>query len=215
MIFAAAVAWAGLFAVDPGTPASWGAGAATLSLLTIAIGFNFRNQLTQAREIKSLKTDNKTCRWQTGILVEVLNANQIAVPGHFWDPVPEQVMDMNEKPKRRLRFEAEDDGKADPLFISGVLGFLALAACYTAFVYVFVVTPLQDLKTTTRVDDCVSSLTADYYIALSRTLAAPPAPNAKRDAGVKDLVTTAERIRNRDEICADGMPDLFTPTIGP
>lgn len=171
-------------------------------------------------EIQDLKYENRVCRWQTGILVEVLNVNHIAVPSNFYRPAPEEVVDMNSPtPKRpRKRFTAgfeDDQGAVDGTVFAVILGLVALLVTYTAFLYMFIIHPLQDLGVSRKEDACVASLTADYFVAIKRALAAPPAPNAERAAAIVDLDRTAERIRDRVHQCGDGVPDDYTPSSVP
>ena len=59
---------------------------------------------------------------------------------------------------------------------------------------------------------CSDRLTADILAAAGRALAAPPAPNAARDAAVRDIIVTARRLTHSSTICAKGTPAPYAPS---
>lgn len=197
-------------ASDPGSFSQWGAGGAALLLLTISIGLI-------GRQLRNLNQENKVCNYRLGVLGEVLRMHKIFPPKEFWDGPPE----LTDRKRRKLRLNLTEDeeGGVTPIW----LGYFMLAVIFVVGLaliqYVFVIHPIQDLRSgqatsaeQAQIDRCANSLTADYFVAIQRALAAPPAPNPERDAAVKDLGATAERIRRRVQICEDGHADKFKPT---
>ncbi len=59
---------------------------------------------------------------------------------------------------------------------------------------------------------CSDRLTADILAAAGRALAAPPAPNAARDAAVRDIIVTARRLTHSSAICEKGTPAPYAPS---
>lgn len=59
---------------------------------------------------------------------------------------------------------------------------------------------------------CLDRLTADILAAAGRALAAPPAPNAARDAAVRDIIVTARRLTHSSAICEKGTPAPYAPS---
>lgn len=59
---------------------------------------------------------------------------------------------------------------------------------------------------------CSDRLTADILAAAGRALAAPPAPNAARDAAVRDIIVTACRLTHSSAICEKGTPAPYAPS---
>jgi hypothetical protein len=209
-------------------PVSWGAGSLALALLVVAIAFNVTNQRTQRRDIRDLKRENVLCNYRTAILVEVLSTNGIAVPGKFWETPAEGVAEMNvedSKHRGRSRFDlfGNEEGNVEWASVIGILALILVAFFVIGGILNhFIVEPLHDVqhRQTTEAearasDSCVASLTADYFVAIKRALAAPPAPNPERGAAIEDLNVTAERIRHRVPICSDGKPDSYKPAGAP
>lgn len=221
-------AWIGVLAIDPNNGASWVGGAAALTLLTIAIGFNARNQVNQTRELKSLRKaqrrDQRVCNYQISVLVGELEQKGMTMPPEFWDIPDDLEMEKQEQrdKKRRRIFgvvDESEDGEINHIFLGTIMLILAMFAIFSFVLKQQFIDPLNEVKATTaqsalenHQDSCVASLTADYFVAVQRALAAPPAPNPEREAAVKDLGVTAERIRHRVPICEDGKPDDYQPT---
>lgn len=59
---------------------------------------------------------------------------------------------------------------------------------------------------------CSDRLTADILATAGRALAAPPAPNAARDAAVRDIIVTARRLTHSSAICEKGTPAPYAPS---
>jgi len=213
MVVATAAAWAGLFATDANTSSSWVGGAAALTLLTIAIAFNFRNQLNNSRERKHQEA---MCRWQISVLVEVLEVNNIQMPSKFWqNPPPEATKIQEEEMKQRKRriFGVVDEEDGTSLLLSAVSLSIVIFVATVLMINIFIVTPLQDLQENGQVRSCYASLTADYNIAISDAFLSPPAPSIERTRSVQELRETANRIRHRETICADGKPDKYVHPV--
>lgn len=216
---AAAAIWA---AVDPDDGASWIGGAAALTLLTIAIGFNASTLVRLRRENRETKAaqrnDQRVCNYQISVLASVLDSNGIPMPARFWDIPDEKVLDLHEQEtKRRRRMfgysEEHEEGWVTSVFVGTTFAVLAAFAIFALVLNLWIIGPLEKLEENSGKDRCNNSLTADYFVAIQRALAAPPAPSPERAAAVADLGITAERIRNRASICEDGEPNAFTPTL--
>lgn len=195
-----------LNAVDPGASSQWVAGGAALALLTVAIGFTMRQQFNLVQE-------NKLCNWRIGILVRLLTENGMTPPPEFWEGPP----DIAAKKKRRLRVTWNDEsnelGQTTRLMVSWMASILVFIICASLVVWTFVIRPISDLSENRNQDKCVSSLTADYFVSINQVLKAPP-DSGTRDDAVALANTAAERIRNRDAICADGEPNKFDLPAG-
>ena len=214
MVVAVIAAWAGLLATDANTSSSWVGGAAALTLLTIAIAFNFRNQIQTSRQHKVTEA---ACRWQISVLVEVLDVNGIPMPSKFWQEPPPEMLKIQEsemKQRKRRIFGMVDEEDGTSILLSAVSMCLVIFVAIVLMMNVFIVKPLQFLKTSRETAACFSALNADYYIAVADALASPPAPSPERERAVLELTQTATRIRNRDNICEDGKPDIYVhPTL--
>ena len=236
----ALAAWLGATSVDPNTGASWVGGVAALSLLTIAIGFNVRQYRNQAKEIQQLKIDRakdkRECNWQISVLAEVLDANDIPMPGRFWDvpedPILTAQLEETDRRRRMFKMRYEDRGE-DGAVAMNVVGIVLLVASFVAVLLVLanslIIQPIQDINSRSaqsvlireqqlendRKDSCIASLTADYFVAIADAFSSPPSPDPKRTVAVDNLNTTAERIRNRVKLCKDGKPDDFVPETVP
>lgn len=228
-------AWAGLAAMDPDTGASWVGGVAALSLLTIAIGFNIRQYNHQSKDIRQIQVekaqDKRECNWQISVLAAVLEQHAIPMPANFWDVPKDPILKVQQaetdRRRRMFKFRYEDherageneSGMAAMSFVGVVLMVCAFFVIMLFVANTLIIQPIEDIKSqnetsaeSAAIDRCSNSITADFFVAIKRALAAPPAPSAERAAAVIDLNVTAERIRNRATICADGKPDAYTPT---
>lgn len=59
---------------------------------------------------------------------------------------------------------------------------------------------------------CTNLLLGDFAGAVGRAFAAPPAPNAARDAATKDIRRTALRLANSKQVCKHGVPEPLKPS---
>lgn len=71
---------------------------------------------------------------------------------------------------------------------------------------------LDRIDASTQQAACSDRLTADILAAAGRALAAPPAPNAARDAAVRDIIVTARRLTHSSAICEKGTPAPYAPS---
>lgn len=221
MLAAASSAWGGLLAVDPNSSSSWVGGAAALTLLTIAIGFNVRNQVKQARDLRAVEVarrrDQRVCNYQLSVLVEVLDASGTPMPAKFWDIPDDAALDIHEAEARQRRrrmfgFLEEDDdsqrGWVTSIFLGTVFSVLAAFAIFALVLNGFILQPLHDLETNGAEQRCVSSLSADQFLTIIYSLRSTP-DSDQRDFYSDLAAKASERLRNRDHICSDGKPDVF------
>jgi hypothetical protein len=217
----AVAAWLGLIsAIDPNTSASWVGGAAALTLLTIAIGFNVRQYRNQTREISQLRRDKakdkRECNWQISVLADVLEANGIPMPGKFWDVPEDPVLYAQEEETRRrrrmFRLQASEDSSESGMAGLSIVGIVLMLLGFFAVVLwmanSLIVQPIQDARDTSVGNSCVNSLNADQFATIVFALDSPP-NSPERTTYSQLAYEAAERIRHRASICADGKPDLF------
>lgn len=213
MVVAMAAAWLGLFATDANTSSSWVGGAAALTLLTIAIAFNFRNQLQNSRERRE---EEAMCRWQISVLVEVLDLNGIPMPSKFWDTPPREAKKIQEdemKQRKRRIFGVVDEEDGVSILLGAASLAIVIFVATILMLNVFIEKPLQDLSETQDTRSCYASLSADFYVAIGDAFLTPPAPDKSRLIAVKEVKDTADRIRNRIKICEDGKTDNYKPPV--
>lgn len=218
---ALAAVWA---AINPNDSASWVGGAAALTLLTIAIGFNAGTLVRLRRDVRDAKEDQRrdqrVCNYQLGVLVDVLTANAINVPGNFYDVPDDEILQIHENERRRrrsmFRMSGDPDGEGGwvtSIFIGTVASILAVFLIFALGVKELVLDPVSDLRDNNRIDHCVASLSADWQVSVDLALGASPDSDTRNDY-LMLANRAAERIRNRTHICADGKPDPFPlPTI--
>jgi hypothetical protein len=207
MVTAVAAAWFGLFATtDANSSSSWVGGAAALTLLTIAIAFNFRNQLQNSRE---RRTQEAMCRWQISVLVEVLDVNGIPMPAKFWDEPPKQARQMQEdemKQRKRRTFGMIDEEDGASILLGAASLCVVIFVSTILMLNIFIIKPLQELQETNQTRTCYAALNADYYVAVADAFLSPSSPSPERDVAVKKLKITAEKIRHRVTECDDNDP---------
>lgn len=201
-----------VISADPGASSQWGAGGAAILLLTVAIGFIFRI-------LYNLTQENKLCRWQIGCLLRAMAIAGVPQPPEFWEGPP----DISTKRKKRLsvNFRDEEQGTTLALWLGGFLLVIIFVVSAGFIINSFLIQPLQriqDQQATDQLsrqqDSCVADLTADYFVAVQRwakALSTRPLERSAIDAGLSDMGTTAERIRERVKICSDGHPDEYRP----
>lgn len=186
-----------MVAIDANASASWIGGAAALSLLSIAIAFNFRNQIQNAREHKATEA---TCRWQISVLVEVLDKNGIPMPPKFWLEPPKE---SHKKQDKKIN---EDDGTISSPLLAGVSLAILIFLATVLVINVFIIVPIRNLQPDKDTAECYQTLNNDYYIAVANVLLSSPSPSPQRDLAVDDLNFVVAKLRNRVVICEDGDP---------
>ena len=155
---AVAAAWIGLFSADANTSSSWVGGAAALTLLTIAIAFNFRNQLQNAKE---RKVQEAMCRWQISVLVEVLDINGIPMPAKFWEEPPKEASKMQDeelKQRKRRIVGVVDEEDGASILLGAVSLCLIIFVATVLMLNIFIIEPLQDLHESNDTRSCYASL---------------------------------------------------------
>lgn len=236
LIAIAVASWVGVLAtaVDPNTSASWAGGVAALTLLTIAIGFNIRQYRNQAKEIKQLKIekakDKRECNWQIRVLADVLDANGIPMPANFWnvpeDPILQVQEEETNRRRRMFKMSASDTYDESGAVAMNIIGISLLVIAFMAALIVLanwlIINPIREIRSNSvqaiqirqeqlkqdSVDRCVASLTADQFSSIVYALESTP-DSVQRVLYANLAAQAADRIRNRVEICKDGVPDNF------
>lgn len=110
-----------------------------------------------------------------------------------------------------LRSPEERIRRGEHRFRLAISGLISLAVVVIV-VGIIMIAVLLDLRDQATQDACSNRLTSDAFAAAGRALAAPPAPNARRDAAVNDIIRASDRLAESDRICARGVPAPMIPT---
>lgn len=93
-----------------------------------------------------------------------------------------------------------------------VIGLTFLLVVAAAGLFIERLGDLDRFDASAQRSACSDRLTADILAAAGRALAAPPAPNAARDAAVRDIIVTARRLTHSSAICEKGTPAPYAPS---
>lgn len=93
-----------------------------------------------------------------------------------------------------------------------VIGLTFLLVAAAAGLFIERLGDLDRFDASAQRSACSDRLTADILAAAGRALAAPPAPNAARDAAVRDIIVTARRLTHSSAICEKGTPAPYAPS---
>lgn len=195
-----------VLSTDPGASSQWVAGGAALALLSVSIGVIFKLLLNQSQE-------NKICNWRLGTLYNALIDSNIKVPQDFLNGPP----NLSERRRRKVSMSINKDesGQIDRMWLATAALMMIFLVGFGSIFYIFVIHPIsvlqdnqQESSISDRQDKCVASLTADEFVAIIYQLKSTP-DSSSRDFYSDLAVKAATRIRNRGDICDDGIPDKF------